>query len=84
VTAVGPRQPAPGAQPEPGKQRQDAATAEPQHRDGRPPTFVIEIWASLQLREQSPGRALSLSEALGRQPAARMDREPDPEPEIEP
>ena len=86
MTATGPRQPAPGARPEAGQQRQDAATAEAQHRDGRPPTFVIEIWASPQLREQDPGRALSLSEALeaGHQPAARRDREPDPEPEIEP
>jgi len=84
VTATGPRQPAPGPRPEAGEQRQDAATAEPQHRDGRPPTFLIEIWASPQLREQDPGRALSLSEALGRRPATRRDREPDPEPEIEP
>jgi hypothetical protein len=86
VTAAGPPQPAPGARPEAGKQRQDAATAEPQHRDGRPPTFAIEIWASPQLREQNPGRALSLSEALeaGHQPAAHRDREPHPELEIEP
>jgi hypothetical protein len=84
MTATGPRQPAPGALPDGDKQRHDAVTAEPQHRDGRPPTFVIEIWASPQLRKQDPSRALSLSEALGRQPAAHRDREPDPEPEIEP
>ena len=86
MTATGPQQPAPGARPEAGKQRHEAVTAEPQHRDDRPPTFVIEIWASPQLREQNPGRALSLSEALeaGHQPAARRDCEPDTEPEIEP
>ena len=86
MTTTGPRQPAPGARPEGGKQWQDAATAEPQHRDGRPPTFVIEVWASPQLRNQNPGRAPSLSEALqaGRQPAAGRDVERDPEPEPEP
>jgi hypothetical protein len=84
VTATGPRHGTPGVRPDADQQRQDAAAAEPQHRDGRPPTFVIEIWASPQLREQNPGRALSLSEALGCQPAARKDREPDPEAEIEP
>jgi hypothetical protein len=76
----------PSARPEAGRQRHEAVTAEPQHRDDRPPAFAIEIWASPQLREQNPGRALSLSEALeaGHQPAAHGDREPDPEPEIEP
>jgi hypothetical protein len=55
-------------------------------RDGRPPQSAIEIWASPQLREQNPGRPLSLSEALqsGRRSAASKGREPDPEPEIEP
>ena len=84
MTATGSRHSMPSAQPEAGRQRHEAVTAEPQHRNDRPPTFVVEIWASPQLREQNPGRALSLSEALGRQPAARRDREPDPEPEIEP
>jgi hypothetical protein len=84
VTASDPREAAPDGRPEGGKQRQEAANRELQNRTGRRPEFVIEVWASPQLREQNPGRALSLSEALGRQPAARRDREPAPEPEIEP
>jgi hypothetical protein len=84
VTASNPRQAAPSALPDGNKQPQAAATGEPQDRNDGRPKFVIEIWASPQLREQDPGRALSLSEALGHRPAARRDREPDPEPEIEP
>ena len=84
MTASDPREAAPDGRPEGDKQRPEAANHEMQNRTGRRPEFVIEIWASPQLREQDPGRALSLSEALGRQPAARRDREPDPEPEIEP
>jgi hypothetical protein len=83
MTASNPRKATPDARPEGGK-RQEAANRELQNRTGRWPKLVIEIWASPQLREQNPGRALSLSEALGRQPAPRRDREPDPEPEIEP
>ena len=86
MTATGPRHSAPGARHEAGQQGQDAATSEPQHRSGRPPEYVIEIWVSPQLRERSPGRPLSLSEALqaGRQEAPRTDPEPDAQPEIEP
>lgn len=84
MIASDPRDATPDALSEGDKQRQEAASRELQDRTGRRPTFVIEIWASPQLREQKPGRALSLSEALGRQPAAPRDREPDPEPEIEP
>ena len=84
MTASNPRQAAPSALPDGGTQPQAAATGEPQDRNSGRPRFVIEIWASPQLREQDPGRALSLSEALGRRPGARRDREPDPEPEIEP
>ena len=85
MTATGPPHAAPGAPPDSDKQ-QAAAIREPQDRSSRRPEYVIEIWASPQLRQQNPGRALTLSEALeaGRQPAARGDREPDPEPEIEP
>ena len=86
MTASDPREAAPAARSEGDKQRQEAASRELQDRTGRRPTFVIEIWASPQLREQNPGRALSLSEALeaGHQRAAYRDREPDPELEIEP
>jgi hypothetical protein len=86
MTASDPRQTTPGARPEGDKQRQAAATSEAQDRSGRRPEYVIEIWASPQLRSKDPGRPLSLAEALqaGRQPAAGRDREPDPEPEIEP
>jgi hypothetical protein len=86
MTATGPRPATPGALPGGDKHRQAAAAGEPRDRDGRRPEYVIEIWASPQLRDQDPGRALSLSEALdaGRQPAARRDVEPDLEPEIEP
>jgi hypothetical protein len=84
MTASDPWEAAPDARSDGDKQRQEAASRELQDRTGRRPTFVIEIWASPQLRKQNPGRALSLSEALGRQLAARRDREPDPEPEIEP
>ena len=72
------------APPEGDKQRQEAASRELPDRTGGRPKFVIEIWANPELRERNPGRALSLSEALGRQPAAPRGREPDPEPEIEP
>jgi hypothetical protein len=84
MTASDPREAAPDVRPEDDKQRQEAASHELQDRTGRGPKFAIELWASPQLRKQNPGRALSLSEALGRQPAARRDREPDPEPEIGP
>ena len=86
MTATGPPHPPPQAPPEAGDQRQDATTADPPHRSGKPPQFAVEVWASPLLREQNPGRALSLSEALeaGHQPAAHRDREPDPELEIEP
>ena len=85
MTSSGPRRGAPGARPDDGKQRQAAAIREPQDQ-ARRPTFVIEIWASPQLREQNPGRPLSLREALdaGRGPAPRREPEPDPEPEAEP
>jgi len=85
MTGNDPQHAASSAQPDGDKQRQEAASREPQDRTGRRPQFVIEIWASPQLREHNPGRAPSLSEVLeaGRQAAAR-DREPDPEPEIEP
>ena len=86
MTVGDPREAAPDGRPEGDKQRQEAADHELQSRTGRRPEFVIEIWASPQLREQNPGRALSLSEALeaGHQRAAYRDREPDPELEIEP
>jgi len=84
MTASDPQHAAPSAQQDGDKQRQEAASRELQDRTGRQPKFVIEVWASPQLRNQNPGRALSLSEALGRQSAARREREPDPEPEIEP
>jgi hypothetical protein len=84
MTASDPREAALDGRPDGDEQRQEAADRELLNRTGRRPEFVIEIWASPQLREQNPGRALSLSEALGHQPAARRDREPDPEPEIEP
>jgi hypothetical protein len=85
MTAVAPRQAATGAPPDDDKQRA-AATSEPRNCSGRRPEYVIEIWASPQLRDKDPGRPLSLAEALqaGRQPAAGRDREPDPEPELEP
>jgi hypothetical protein len=84
MTASDPREAAPDGRREGDKQRQEAAKRELQDRTGRRPEFAIEIWASPQLRKQNPGRAPSLSEALGRHPAGRRDREPDPEPEIEP
>jgi hypothetical protein len=86
VTDTGPRQAAPGAQPDDGKRPQAAAIGQPRDRTGRRPQFVVEIWASPQLRDRDPNRALSLSEVLeaGRQPAAGGDREPDPQLEIEP
>jgi hypothetical protein len=70
------------ARPESDKQRQAAAIREPADR----PTFVVEVWASPQLREQHPDRALSLCEALegGREPALRRVPEPDREPEAGP
>ena len=59
---------------------------EPGHQTGRRPEYAIEIWASPQLRERDPDRALSLLEALeaGREPAPGRPPEPDPEPEPEP
>ena len=84
MTASDPREAAPDERPEDDKQRREAASRELQDRTNTGPKFVIELWASPQLRKQNPGRALSLSEVLGRQPAACTDREPDPEPEIEP
>ncbi len=85
MTASDPRNGAPGARPESDKQ-QAAAIGEPQDRSSRRPEFVIEIWASPQLRQQNPGRALTLSEALeaGCQPSPHRIPELDPEPEIEP
>jgi hypothetical protein len=81
VTAPGRHQhTAPGAS----SQRQAPAAAEPQDHPGRQPTFVLELWASPQLRNRDPNRAPSLADVLGRQPAADKDREPDLEPEIEP
>ena len=84
MTASDPREAAPDARSEVDKQRQEAASRELQDRTGRRPEFVIEIWASPQLREHNPGRALSLCEALGREPALREEPEPDPELEAEP
>lgn len=79
-----PSDPRPGtwaARPESDKQRQAAAFREPADR----PRFVVEIWASPQLREQHPDRPLSLCEAIegGREPAPRREPEPDREPEAE-
>jgi hypothetical protein len=83
VTATGPQHRPPQAQPGAGNQRPDTATADPQHCGGKPPQFVIEVWASPQLRNQVPSRAPSLAEALAR-PATPRDPEPDREPELEP
>jgi hypothetical protein len=83
MTSSDPRQGAPAARPE-GDKHQAAALRQPPDRQGRQPQFVIEIWASPQLREHNPGRALSLCEALGREPALREEPEPDPELEAEP
>jgi hypothetical protein len=83
VTATGPQHLPPQAPPQVGDQRQGAATADPPHRSGRPQQFAVEVWASPQLRNQDPGRDLSLAEALGRA-AAPTDPEPGPEPELEP
>lgn len=83
MTATGPQHQPPGAPPDPGTQRPQPATGEPQDRNGTRPAFAVELWTSPQLRVQNQGRALSLFEALGRQPASK-DREPDQEPEIEP
>ena len=82
MTASDPREAAPDVRPEGDKQPQEAASRELQERTGRRPKFVIEVWASPQLRNQDPGRALSLSKALGR--ATSTDPEPDREPELEP
>ena len=70
------------ARAESDKQRQAAATREP----ADPPEFAVEIWASPQLREQHPDRALSLCEALeaGHEPALGRVPEPDREPEAGP
>jgi len=85
MTVTGQRHGAPAARPESDKQ-QAAAIGEPPDRSSRRPEFVIEIWASPQLRQQNPGRARTLSEALeaGCQPSPHRNPEPDPEPEIEP
>ncbi len=70
------------ARAESGKQRHAAATREP----ADPPEFAVEIWASPQLREQHPDRALSLCEALeaGHERTPRRVPEPDREPEAGP
>jgi hypothetical protein len=83
VTASDPRHGTQAARPEDGKQRQTPAIREPQDQTSGRPTFVIELWASPQLREQNPGRPLSLREALdaGREPES--GREPVPEPDLE-
>jgi hypothetical protein len=80
------RQEPQAARPDGGKQRQAVAISEPPAQTGRRPEFVVEIWASPQLREQNPGRPLSLREALdaGRGPASRTEPELDPEPEAGP
>jgi hypothetical protein len=83
MTSDDPRQGTQAATPEGGK-HQAAAIRQPQDRNGRRPEFVIEIWASPQLRAQDPGRPPSLCEALGRGPATRREPEPDLEPEAEP
>jgi len=87
MTARHPRPGAPRVTPGGGKQPQAPPPREPQdQRGGRPPEYVIEIWASSELRERDQARPLSLSEALqaGRPPAPGKDPEPDLEPEIEP
>jgi hypothetical protein len=76
---VTPEVPGPAEPEEPsGVSRADPAAARPE--------FVIELWASPQLRERNPGRPLSLYEALeaGREPAPGREPEPDPELEAEP
>jgi hypothetical protein len=85
VTSGGPRHGAPGARPD-GDKRQAAATGEPQDQTGGRPKFVVEIWASPQLRVRDPGRPLSLCEVLdaGCETASGKEPEPDPEPEPEP
>jgi hypothetical protein len=85
VTSGGPRNGAPGARPDRGKQ-QAATIGEPQDQTGERPKFVVEIWTSPRLRERDPGRPLSLCELLdaGRETAFRRERGPDPEPEPEP
>ena len=83
MTSSGPRHGAPGTRPDRGKE-QTAAIREPQDQAGSPPKLVIEIWASPRLRDQNPGRPLSLEEALGRGPAPHREPEPAPEPEPEP
>jgi hypothetical protein len=65
-----PRQPVPERQP----------------AGNRAPAYVIELWASPELRARNPGRPLSLAEALevAHGDAAGLDRDPDPELEAEP
>jgi hypothetical protein len=86
VTASDPRHEAQAAPPEDGKQRQTTANREPQDQTSRRPTFVIELWANPQLREQNPGRPLSLREALdaGHEPSSHKEPVPEPDLEIEP
>ena len=84
MTSAGPGHGAEAATPESGTQQQAPAIREPQDPTGRPPKFVIEIWASPRLRDQNPDRPLSLDEALGRGPAPHREPEPAPEPEPEP
>jgi hypothetical protein len=85
VTSGGRRRGVPGARPV-GDKRQAAAIGEPQDQAGGRPKFVVEIWASPQLRERDPGRPLSLCEVLdaGRETASGKEPGPDPEPEPEP
>jgi hypothetical protein len=86
VTASDPRHGAQAARPEDGKQRQTPPIREPRDQASGRPAFVIELWASPQLREQDPGRPLSLLEALdaGREPASGREPVPEPDLEIEP
>ena len=86
MTSRDPRQGTQAARPDDRNQAQTAQNRELQDQTGRRPAFVIEIWASPQLRERNSGRPLSLREALdaGREPAPRREPEPDPEPEAEP
>jgi hypothetical protein len=86
VTASDPRHGAQAARPEDGKQPQTSAGREPQEQTSRWPAFVIELWANPQLREQNPGRPLSLREALGagREPTSHKEPVPEQGLEIEP
>jgi hypothetical protein len=59
---------------------------EQQPAGSRAPAYVIELWASPELRARNPARPLSLAEALeaAHGYAAGLDRDPDPELEAEP